>query len=168
MYSPETAQPGLNWDKSIPPVSMHQLLQNRMCNSTMLRSIDSFLGLLYLKEPPRSCQWLFPWHRDWGYELWWDYFYSIYDSLASTSISNWRGVSRLLYHIDLAQKYTIKNMYKEYMQGVTIFEIACMSHVMISIFILFKSHVRLGILAKAPTQCRMLYSYSHEYVDRLI
>ena len=57
---------------------------------------------------------------------------------------------------------------KEYMQGVTIFEIACMSHVMNTIFTLLKSHVGLGVLAKTPTQCSMLHSHSHGHMDKLL
>lgn len=166
--SPETAQPGLTWDKSIPPVSMTLASSKQKVQQHNAKEYWFFSGPALLQRTTTYLSVAFPLTLGLGgWALIRLFLFHIWLTRIP-SISSWRGVSRLFHHTDLAQKYTIKNTSKEYMQAVTIFEIACMSHVMISIFILFKSHVILGILAKAPTQGRMLYSHSHEYVDRLI
>ena len=53
------------------------------------------------------------------------------------------------------------------MQRVTIFEIACMSHVVKTIFVSLKSHVGLGFLAPAPPQveCCIPWTYGQANLE---
>lgn len=140
--SPRT-QAALTWHRSVPPVSITPASANQNPQHCCLKGWFFPGPVLMLKGPPQSCPWLFPSYPDWKHELWLDYFYSKYDSLHPHHIPNERRMSRLFYHVNLIQKNRFfkksVSMFKEYMQGVNIFEFVYVSHIMNTIFILLKA-----------------------------